>query len=117
MKRVAFVIAVEFAPHEHSQIAFADRLRAFYAERSGAGRPAIYQYEPHVAPPGAKQYTVSVELLTLGRRSAQMVSAIAIVPIPLHFLRWNKRDCRAYAKLNRTFRGAPDPVEDGWRAA
>ena len=66
MKRVAFVIAVELAPHEHSQIAFADRLRAFYAERSGAGRPAIYQYEPHVAPPGAKQYTVSVELLTLG---------------------------------------------------
>jgi hypothetical protein len=62
VKHVAFIIAVEPAPPELSQIAFADRLRAFYAERSRVGRPAIHQHEPHVAPPSAKQYTVSVGL-------------------------------------------------------
>ena len=58
-RRVAIIIAVKLAAPELSQIAFADRLRAFYAERSRAGRPAIHQYEPHVAPPSAKQYTAA----------------------------------------------------------
>jgi hypothetical protein len=56
---VAIMIAVgEFCP-DFPQIARPDRLTAQRTERLGAGRPAIHQHESHVAPPNAKQNTVS----------------------------------------------------------
>jgi hypothetical protein len=57
--RVAIVIAVDEVRPDLSQVACADRLIAHHAEGLRPGRPAIHQYEFHVAPPNAKQNTVS----------------------------------------------------------
>jgi hypothetical protein len=54
------VIAVDEVRPDLSQIAFFDRLIAHHAEGLRAGRPAIHQDEFHLAPPDAKQNTVSV---------------------------------------------------------
>ena len=56
---VAIMIAVGEPRSDFSQIARPDRLMAPHTERLRAGRPAIDQYESHVAPPNAKQNTVS----------------------------------------------------------
>ena len=58
--RVAIVIAVDEVRPDLSEIAFFDRLIAHHAEGSRAGRPAIHLDESHLAPPDAKQNTVSV---------------------------------------------------------
>ena len=56
---VAIMIAVGELRLDFSQIARADRLAAQHAASLRTGSPAIHQYESHVAPPNAKQYTVS----------------------------------------------------------
>src|SRR3979411_1683771 len=63
---VAIMIAVGELCSDFSQIARADWLTAPPAERLPAGRPAIHQYESHVAPPNAKQNTVSDGWKALG---------------------------------------------------
>ena len=63
---VAVMIAVGELGPDFSQIARPDRLMTQYAARLWAGRPAIHQYESHVAPPNAKQNTVSDEWKTFG---------------------------------------------------
>ena len=63
---VAFIITVGEPRLDLSQIACPDRLTAQRAERLRAGRPAIHQDESHVAPPNAKQNTVSEGCKTLG---------------------------------------------------
>ena len=56
---VAFVIAVAEPRPDLSQIARRDRLAAGRADGLRAGCPAVDQDEFQVAPPNAKQYTVS----------------------------------------------------------
>src|SRR3984893_13313238 len=56
---VAIMIAIREPCVDFSQIARPDRLTAQHTESLRAGRPAIHQYESHVAPPNAKQNTVS----------------------------------------------------------
>jgi hypothetical protein len=56
---VAFIITVGEPRPDFSQITRRDRLTAQHTERLRAGRPAIHQDESHVAPPNAKQDTVS----------------------------------------------------------
>jgi len=58
---VAIMIAVAKPRPDLSQIACPDWLTAQHTERLLAWRPAIHQYEFHVAPPSAKQNTVSAE--------------------------------------------------------
>src|SRR5258708_13745627 len=58
---VAFVITIGEPRLDFPQIARPDRLTAQRAERLPAGRPAIDQDESHVAPPNAKENTVSDE--------------------------------------------------------
>jgi hypothetical protein len=57
--RVAIVITVSEVRPDFAQVACFDRLIAHHAEGSSAGRPSVHQYESHVAPPNAKQNTVS----------------------------------------------------------
>jgi hypothetical protein len=64
--RIAIVIAVDEVRHHFSQVVFFDRLIAHHAEGLRAGLPAIHQDESHVAPPDAKQNTVSIGWKTLG---------------------------------------------------
>ena len=59
MIRVAIVIAVDEVRPVLSQVAFFNRLIAHHAEGLRAGRSAIHQYKFHLAPPNAKQNTVS----------------------------------------------------------
>ena len=63
---VAIMIAVGEPCVDFSQIARPDRLTAQNTESLRAGRPAIDQYESHVAPPKAKQNTVSDGWKALG---------------------------------------------------
>jgi hypothetical protein len=63
---VAFIITIGEPRPDFSQIARPDWLAAQHTERLRAGRPAIHQYESHVALPNAKQYTVSDGCKTLG---------------------------------------------------
>ena len=53
------MIAVGEPRPDFSQIVRADWLTAKHTESMRTGRPAIYQHESHVAPPNAKQNTVS----------------------------------------------------------
>jgi hypothetical protein len=64
--RVAIVIAVDEVRPDRSQVAFFDRLIAHHTEGLRAGYPAVQQDESHVAPPNAKQNTVSDWWKTLG---------------------------------------------------
>ena len=57
--RVAIVIAVDEVRPGLPQIACADRRFTHHAEGLPEGRPAIHQGKSHVAPPTAKQNTVS----------------------------------------------------------
>jgi hypothetical protein len=63
---VTIMIAVGEPRPDFSQIARPDGLTAQHAERLRGGRPAIHQYESHVAPPNAKQNTVSGGWKALG---------------------------------------------------
>ena len=63
---VAIVIAVGEPRCDFSQVALSDWLTAQRTKRLRAGRPAIHQYESHVAPPNAKQNTVPDGWRTLG---------------------------------------------------
>src|SRR3981081_4680436 len=63
---VATMIAVGEPRPDFSQIARPDWLTAQHTERLRAGRPAIHQNESHVAPPSAKQNTVSDACSPLG---------------------------------------------------
>jgi hypothetical protein len=63
---VAIVIAVGEVRSDFAQVAQPDRLIAHHTEGLRAGRPAIHQDESHVAPPDAKQNTVSVGWGPLG---------------------------------------------------
>jgi hypothetical protein len=63
---VAIVIAVGEVRPDFSQVACFDRLAALHAADLRAGRPASHQYEFHVAPPNAKQNTVSDGWRALG---------------------------------------------------
>ena len=63
---VAIMIAVGEPRPDFSEIARSDWLTTQHTERLRAGRPAIHQYESHVAPPNAKQNTVSDGWKTLG---------------------------------------------------
>ena len=56
---VAIVIAVGEVGPDFPQVACPDRLAARRAGRLLAWRPLIHQYKSHVAPPNAKQNTVS----------------------------------------------------------
>jgi hypothetical protein len=56
---VAVVIAVDEVRPDFSQVGCFNRLIAHHTEGLRAGPPAIHQYEFHVAPPNAKQNTVS----------------------------------------------------------
>lgn len=59
---IAVMIAIAEARADFAQIACRDRLAAHYAYTSRTGRPAVYKYESHVAPPKAKQNTRSALL-------------------------------------------------------
>jgi len=59
MIRVAIMIAVDEIRSDFAQVVSADCLIAHRAERLPAPHPAIHQDESHVAPPSAKQNTVS----------------------------------------------------------
>src|ERR1700687_5373616 len=63
---VAIMIAVGEPRPDFSQIARPDWLAAQHTGRLRAGRPAVHQDESHVAPPNAKQNTVSDGRETLG---------------------------------------------------
>jgi hypothetical protein len=63
---VAIMITIGELRPDFSEVACPDWLAAQHTEGLLAGRPAIHQYESHVAPPNAKQNTVSVESETLG---------------------------------------------------
>ena len=63
---VAIMIAVGELRPDFSQIARPDWLAAQHTERLRTGRSAIHQYESHVAPPNAKQNTVSDACKPLG---------------------------------------------------
>jgi hypothetical protein len=56
---VAIVIAVDEVRPDFSQVVRSDGLMARQAQGSCARRPPIHQNESHVAPPNAKQNTVS----------------------------------------------------------
>ena len=63
---VAIMIAIGELRSDFSEITCPDWLAAQHADGLLAGRPANYQYESHVAPPNAKQNTVSDEWEILG---------------------------------------------------
>jgi hypothetical protein len=63
---IAIMTAVGEPRPDFPQIARHDRLTAQDTAGLSAGRPAIYQYESHVAPPNAKQNTVSDGCKALG---------------------------------------------------
>ena len=63
---VAIMIAVGEACPDFSQVASADWLTAQCTDGLLAGRSAIHHYESHVAPPNAKQNTVSDDWKALG---------------------------------------------------
>ena len=56
---IAFIITVGELRLDFSQIARPNPLTAQRTRRFRAGRPAIHQYESHLAPPDAKQNVVS----------------------------------------------------------
>src|SRR6476660_8442201 len=56
---IAVGVAVAEPRPDVAQIASANWLAAQHAERLPERRSAVHQYEPHVAPPNAKQKTVS----------------------------------------------------------
>jgi hypothetical protein len=59
--REAIVIAVDEVRSDFSQVACPDWFTAQHTQALRTGRSAIDQYESHVAPPSAKQNTVSDE--------------------------------------------------------
>lgn len=61
MLGVAIVIAVDEVRPDFSHVTCSDRLAAYHTGGLRAGRPPIHQCESHVAPPKAKQNTVSDE--------------------------------------------------------
>ena len=63
---VAIMIAIGEMRPDFSEVACPDWLAAQHTDGFLAGRPAIHQYESHVAPPNAKQNTVSDEWEILG---------------------------------------------------
>ena len=63
---VAIMIAVGEPRPDFSEIARSDWLTTQHTERLRAGRPAIHKDESHVAPPNAKQNTVSEGCKILG---------------------------------------------------
>jgi hypothetical protein len=63
---VAIMIAVDQLRSDFSEVTCPDWLAAQHTDGFLAGRPAIRQYESHVAPPSAKQNTVSDEWEILG---------------------------------------------------
>ena len=63
---IASVIAVDEVRPDLSQVARSDWQTAHHTEALGAGRPAVHQGESHVAPPNAKQNTVSAGWRPLG---------------------------------------------------
>jgi hypothetical protein len=63
---VAFIITIGEPRPDFSQIARPDRLTAQHTQRLRTGRPAIHQYESHVAPPNPMQNKVSDGWKTLG---------------------------------------------------
>lgn len=63
---VAIVITVSESRSDFPQVACSDRLGAHHTEGLPAGRPSVHQYESHVAPPNAKQNTVSDGWKALG---------------------------------------------------
>jgi hypothetical protein len=65
--RIATVIAIDEERSDFMQIVRSNRPFAHHARGSRERRPAIYQDESHVAPPSAKQNTVSDEWKALGR--------------------------------------------------
>ena len=63
---VAIMIAIGEMRPDFSEVICPDWLAAQHTDGFLAGRPAIHQYESHVAPPNAKQNTVSDEWEILG---------------------------------------------------
>lgn len=63
---IAIVIAVNQVRPNFPQVASVNRPFARHAEGLSAGRPAVHQHESHVAPPNAKQNTVSEERRRFG---------------------------------------------------
>src|SRR5437016_5359557 len=63
---VASMIAVGELGVDFSQIARPDWPAVKHTQALWAGRPAVHQYESHVAPPNAKQNTVSDGWKALG---------------------------------------------------
>lgn len=63
---VATMITIAKSGSDFSQIFRADRLTAQQAESLRAWRPAVHKDVSHVAPPNAKQNTVSDELYSWG---------------------------------------------------
>ena len=63
---VAIMIAIGELRSDFSEITCPDWLAAQHTDGFLAGRPPIHQYESHVAPPNAKQNTVSDEWEILG---------------------------------------------------
>ena len=66
MGRVTIVVAVGKLGSDFSKVGHPDRLATPYAVGLPTWRPAIHQNVSHVAPPNAKQNTVSDELNPTG---------------------------------------------------
>jgi hypothetical protein len=66
---VAIMIAIGEPRPDFSQIVRPDWLTTQHTERLRTRRPAIHQYKPHVAPPNAKQNSVSDGCKTLGEEA------------------------------------------------
>jgi hypothetical protein len=62
---VAIVVAVRELSPGFAQVARSDWLTAQHTEGFQAGRPAIHQYESHVAPPGERGDAQCIRLTAL----------------------------------------------------
>src|ERR1700710_2884163 len=78
---VAIMIAVDEVRSDFAQVVCPDCLAAQRTEGLPAARSAIDQYEPHVAPPSAKQKTVSDGLRFSGG-GAELTEPAAVVLAP-----------------------------------
>jgi hypothetical protein len=84
---VAIMIAVDEVRSEFAQIVWPDWPTAQRTDGLPTGHPAIHQYEPHVAPPGVKQNSVSL-LRNPGVR--KFVMRCSVGPFSGRGLKWTE---------------------------
>ena len=65
--RVAIVITVDEVRADFPQVACSDRLIAHQTDGLPAGRPAVHQYESHVAPSGVGEIPRDARVIVVRR--------------------------------------------------